>query len=162
MPKNPMFKNGLVDGVFHLAKDQMPNLVSDYVNTIETAPTREWCRCEWIIHPDDVDIDIYNCVNCHHPRALHTEIEGLGFRCRKVVVTAPNFEDEKECDCLGWVDPPKRRMRRGEQDPICAVHTKQGFVLGFFEYLFPMKEEDKKSTPNAVVDNEHGIKAHYG
>ena len=27
MPKNPLFKNGLTDGVFHLAKDTIPDYV---------------------------------------------------------------------------------------------------------------------------------------
>lgn len=29
--------------------------IGQYVRAIETETTEKWCRCEWIIHPDDVN-----------------------------------------------------------------------------------------------------------
>jgi len=127
MVANPLFKNGLVDGVFHMAKDQMLGLVEEYVAKMETERTNEWCKCEWIIHPEDVELDTENCAECHHPNLVH--MSGFDPYCTK--------QDHQMCDCAGWVDPPKRRMRRGTLHDQCPVHTKEGFILGFFEWVFP-------------------------
>lgn len=131
MVNNPLFVNGLVDGIFHIAKNQMPELAAQYVSEMETQRTNDWCKCEWIIHPDDVDLDIYNCGNCHHPRALHRP--GADSPCTK---SGDEYHFMEDCYCDTWVDPPKRRMRRGDTHSECAVHTKEGFLLGFFEWMF--------------------------
>lgn len=73
---------------FAIPKDQIPKMARDYVNALEIERTNKWCRCEWIVHPDDLD-----------------KTKG-------------------------------RRMRRGDTHPQCAVHTKEGFIMGFFEWLF--------------------------
>jgi hypothetical protein len=117
--------------------------VSEYVAEMETQRTNDWCKCEWLIHPDDSEIDIYNCARCHHPRALHTEIVGME-GCSKTISIANGLgvEDYDECLCVAWVDPPKRRMRRGEPNPECPVHTKEGFLIGLFEWMFKQGEFD--------------------
>lgn len=33
----------------------IPAMAEAYVTAIETQRTNEWCRCEWIIHPEDGD-----------------------------------------------------------------------------------------------------------
>lgn len=84
-----------------LPKHEIPSKVAEYVSAMETQRTNEWCKCQWIVHPDDVDLP------AHGER--------------------------------------KRRMRRGDTHPQCAVHTKEGFILGFFEWYFrdvPESEED--------------------
>lgn len=123
MVQNPLFQNGLVDGVFHLAKNQMPELVKDYVNAIETELTNKWCRCGWITHPDDLNVPKDGCRNCGFTKesALHSP-------------AYHGFDHQ----FLG------RRMMRGAENPQCIVHTKEGFILGFFEYLFPVEEKELK------------------
>jgi hypothetical protein len=105
---------------FFLPKTKVPALVEEYVNKIETERTNNWCKCEWIIHPDDVDIQLDVCKKCGQHDSNGDHVLGLN-ELREVheFVT------------------PKRRMRRGAQHPQCPVHTKEGFILGFFESLFP-------------------------
>jgi len=67
----------------------IPKLAEEYIAAMEVQRTDDWCRCEWIIHPDDVDL----------PKG-------------------------------------KRRKRRGEQADDCPVHTKEGFLIYFFEWVF--------------------------
>lgn len=62
-------------------------LVHRYVQAMETEKTKKWCKCEWIIHPDDVE-----------------KAEG------------------------------QRRVRPGESHPECPVHTREGFLLHFFDW----------------------------
>jgi hypothetical protein len=153
MVQNPMFKNGLVDGVFHLAKDQIPDLVSEYVMRIETERTNDWCKCEWLVHPDDEDLDIHNCGNCHHPSLLHHKllIPGTDQTEHCVKQISYDFDEDDECDCTKWIDPPKRRLRRGDQHPQCPVHTKEGFILGFFEWVFA---EPSPIQLNPIISKE--------
>lgn len=70
----------------------LPDLVAAYVKVIESGETAtSGCKCEWIIHPDDVD-----------------KPEG------------------------------KRRIRQGEATLDCPVHTKEGFLLGFFAWVLEL------------------------
>lgn len=70
--------------------EELMQLVADYTSWVETAETKEVCKCEWIIHPDDI-----------------------------------NKKPEEG----------KRRMRRGDTSLDCPAHTKEGYLLGFFEWL---------------------------
>jgi len=67
----------------------IPRLAEQYAQAMESEKTDDWCRCEWIIHPDDVD----------KPKG-------------------------------------SRRKRRGDQAPDCPVHTKEGMLIYFFEWVF--------------------------
>ena len=89
MPKNPLFKNGLTDGVFHLAKDTIPDYVNDYTMALEVEESKEWCKCEWIIHPDDVNISAGMCRKCGLARACRYELingKRVAHRTRKVLL----------------------------------------------------------------------------
>lgn len=77
------------DHLLTFVKKEIPSLVTKYVGMIELERTNKICRCEWIIHPDDVN--------------------------------APEG---------------KRRLRRGQTVDDCPVHTKEGFLLYFFEWVF--------------------------
>lgn len=110
--------------------------VSEYVSEMETQRTNDWCHCEWIVHPDDKELDVYNCANCHHPHTLH--MSGPDSYCTK----EGNFIDVAACDCTQWVDPPKRRMRRGQTHPECPVHTKEGFLVHFFRWAWERGDFD--------------------
>ena len=117
MPQNPLFKNGLVDSVFHIAQDQLYDLAIEYVAAIETQRTNEWCKCEWIVHPDDTQLAKEICRQCKaHQTDLVHDLEG------------EDLHDEAHLFA-------GRRMRRGHTDPICPVHTKEGFLFGFFEWM---------------------------
>jgi hypothetical protein len=67
----------------------VPKLAAAYAEAMESQETDEWCRCEWIIHPDD-----------------HDKPKG------------------------------KRRKRRADTAPDCPVHTKEGLLIYFFEWVF--------------------------
>lgn len=41
---------------FHFPKSSVPALVVEYIAEIVTAPTNKYCTCEWIIHPDDIEL----------------------------------------------------------------------------------------------------------
>lgn len=131
---------------YSLPVEQLPELVIEYVAAMEIQRTNEWCKCQWLIHPEDVDLDIHNCRTCHHPRALHTEMEGME-GCTKQDDEAP---DTVECQCEGWVDPPKRRLRRGDTHALCPVHTKEGFLLHFFEWVFKTWDDVVEDVVNKL------------
>ena len=46
---------GAVAQYLSLPIKELPFMVQAYVNHIETERTNRLCKCEWIIHPDDVD-----------------------------------------------------------------------------------------------------------
>lgn len=97
-----------------LTKEEIPVLVAEYVSAIETQETNRWCRCEWIIHPEDIEVQDNHCRACGEKRTanVHSLLE----------IGSHQF--------LG------KRMRRGDQNPECPVHTKEGFLLYFFEWVF--------------------------
>jgi len=67
----------------------IPKLAQAYIAGMEAEKTDDWCRCEWIVHPDDVD----------KPKG-------------------------------------SRRKRRGDLAWDCPLHTKEGFLIYFFEWVF--------------------------
>lgn len=130
----PDFDPNLGIQFYSIPVDGLSDMVNEYIAKMEIERTNDWCKCEWITHPDDVELDIHNCRTCQHPHLLHN------------LATAEPYMSEgirpcSKCPCDNWVDPPKRRMRRGETNMECPVHTKEGFLLGFFKWVF---EDDKK------------------
>lgn len=94
----------------------IPALVVEYVAAMETQETNDWCRCEWIIHPDDVKVADNACRECGHERTHDIH----------------NADREPHYDHAFR----GKRMRRGDQAPDCPVHTKEGFLMYFFEWVF--------------------------
>lgn len=140
-------------GIEHLClpKPHMAELVRAYVAAMETQVTADWCKCSWKIHPDDVEMDTHNCRNCHHPALLHVEITSFNdqspvWTCNKNIgePEPPVSGDYVKCDCTKWTDPPRRRMLRLDTHDECSVHTKEGLVLGFFEWVFKVGQHDPK------------------
>lgn len=116
-----------------LAKAEIPQAVKDYVKEIETGETSKWCKCPWAVHPDDKGIPVDHCVACgEHKDAIH--------HVQRPVVT------KEEAD-KGWHHVKGRRIRRMDTHELCPVHTKEGLVLGLFEYLF--KEDDETPPPGS-------------
>lgn len=106
----------------------IPRLASEYTSLLETALTSEWCKCEWIAHPDDVNVQEGMCRECGNDLADHQ---------------GPNAADHDH------VFAP-RRLRPGTPSNSCPIHSKEGRILGFFEWVF--KEEGleffaKERTP---------------
>lgn len=85
----PIITNAVPCEYISIPALDIPKLAVQYIEAIETQRTDDWCRCEWIIHPDDVNL----------PKG-------------------------------------KRRKRRGDQADDCPVHTKEGFLIYFFEWVF--------------------------
>lgn len=87
----------------------MPKLAEKYVTAMETEESANWCRCEWIIHPDDVKVKAGYCRICGAKQADEVH--------------------EYEHDYRG------KRMRRMDDAPDCPVHTKEGFLLYFLQWV---------------------------
>lgn len=101
-PNSPHYMRLASDNADYIgipSKD-LPQLVANYVRELETKPTNEWCKCEWKIHPDDVN-----------------KAEG------------------------------QRRIRQGSVSLDCPVHTREGFLLYFFTWVF-------KRTADATACDE--------
>ena len=115
---HPNFIEGKDYKYLSLPLVDMPELATAYVQAMETAKTDEWCRCEWLIHPDDEKVNRGRCRQCgekqdtevHH--GLPEDIEtGMSHRYQGI------------------------RMRKGDQAWDCPVHTREGFLLYFFEWV---------------------------
>ena len=93
----------------------IPKLAMDYIGAMEVQRTDDWCRCEWIIHPDDTHVPDHRCRGCKATRSDKRHDE-------------ESFQFEHSFQ--------GRRKRRGEQANDCPVHTKEGFLIYFFEWVF--------------------------
>jgi len=103
-----------VEAIFQVPKAELPALAEAYVKWLEVSPTEETCKCEWVLHPDDVEVKAKECRECYQP-----------------LVAA--------CHRKGDVDyhPARsRRLRLKDENPMCPLYTKAGRVTGFFEWLF--------------------------
>lgn len=96
----------------------IPGLADAYIAAMETQNTNDWCRCEWIIHPDDVNVSANHCRECGEKKEHDVHFSQYG-----------------EHDFMRHYFRGKR-MRRGDQAPDCPVHTKEGLIIYFFEWVF--------------------------
>lgn len=87
----------------------------EYALEIEKGETDKLCSCLWRIHPDDMRVKSGHCREC----------------------------DEKQKHAIHSADPSHAsvhvfrgiRKTRVDTDPRCPVHTKEGFLNYFFEWL---------------------------
>src|SRR5262249_30901718 len=105
-----------------IPKREIPRLVREYLHAIETRPTNEICKCVWSVHPDDIGIGGTCCRECSHPKEMHVD---------RADMTHPI-----PCKTCGCETFKPRRIRMVTQVEFCPVHTPEGRVLGFFEFLF--------------------------
>lgn len=112
---------------FSLPKAEIPKLVKEYIKALELGNTEEWCKCEWLMHPDDVDIPVFCCRNCKHHMTKHQD--------RDTRDDSNNFL-EVPCSECGCNNLQTRRLRLKEQHNECPVHTREGLILGFYEWAF--------------------------
>jgi len=99
-----------------LTEEQIMDKVTEYVSRMETEQSTKWCKCEWIVHPDDVDIPDDVCRKCSQPREDTIHLPSI------------YSEDVNLHPFLG------KRQRRGDTHMECPVHTKEGFLLGFLKW----------------------------
>jgi hypothetical protein len=121
----------------HMSKDEIPGLVDRYTMAMELGNTTDWCSCQWILHPDDLRVSEGCCRICLQP------MEDL-----------VHDQSDKLLERHAYQG---RRMRRGDQNPLCPVHTKEGLILGFFEWVTTGMIVTNKRVS---VDDEHGTKTH--
>lgn len=95
--------------------DLLP-LVNKYIEAMMTEESEQWCRCEWIIHPDDAAVKKGMCriCECDRKAGIHNEVTG-----------------SQHYHPFAGI-----RKRRGNEDPTCPVHTREGMVIYFFEWIF--------------------------
>jgi hypothetical protein len=115
----PLIDRGAATEYISLPAGDIPELAARYATAVETEQTSDWCRCEWIIHPDDVKVERLHCRLCDEPKN-HILHKGL-----------PEDKQYTQSHDFKGV-----RMRRGDQAPDCPVHTKEGFLIYFFEWVF--------------------------
>lgn len=106
----------MADITAKFAESELQELIKEYTGHIETAETGKVCKCLWAVHPDDRDIQTGHCRVCNH-------------EAHPVVEQWEEVSDEFNHKFLG------KRMRLFEQDEFCPAHTKEGLLLGFFNWL---------------------------
>lgn len=91
--------------------------VATFIGKLETEESADWCKCLWRIHPDDVGIKPGHCRICNtkrdsdkHYRIAEDDIPGMH-----------NFRGI--------------RKTKVDQHPTCTVHTKEGLIIGFIEWV---------------------------
>jgi len=103
-------------GAITLNGTQLRKSIEDYTGAVETSETRAMCACKWTVHPDDTAIDDGCCRECNQPlkSGTHHTLEADGDPDHK-------FKG--------------KRMHRSDEDPLCPVHTKEGLIRYFFEWI---------------------------
>jgi hypothetical protein len=105
-------------------KQDIEYLVNKYVAAMETEESADWCKCLWAVHPDDQELKKGACRECgatkdssiHKPSELEWQSE-LDHQFRGI------------------------RKRRVDDHPYCPVHTREGMVSYFFEWVFTYAEK---------------------
>lgn len=105
-----------------LPKRDIPKLAEKYFAAMETGLTEDWCRCPWVVHPDDRDVKPGECRECGAFKGgpIHEFAE-------------LQFHDNGDLANHKFVG---RRMRRTDDAPECPVHAKEGMLLYFFEWAY--------------------------
>lgn len=114
---SPINDNGEATQYISIPALDIPKLAERYIAAMMTEESADWCRCEWVIHPDDTEVKSGTCREC-------------GIRRDKHWSTGKEIGENTHGVFLG------KRMRRGEEAPDCPVHTREGLVIYFFEWVF--------------------------
>lgn len=106
----------------------------------------------------------YNRTNTPTPwfHLLKKDIPALAAKFVEMLELAPT---EQYCTCEWIIHPEdvanevpegKRRKRRGAASWDCWVHTKQGFIMGFFTWVFTVRDVAKPTvkTPDQWNDED--------
>lgn len=130
----PIDKTTADSTVLAIIKRDIPEWAERYVDWLDTATTDEVCKCEWIIHPDDLNLPALHCRDCRHMREQHY-VDGTGIKC----VGQIDASVDGQCKCTMYLP---RRVRQGDLKTECPVHSPVGRVLGFFEFVFKQVEPE--------------------
>jgi len=115
----PVMKSELSKKII-LNKPSVVHLVDEWISLIETETTDRMCKCEWTIHPEDVDVPENGCRVCNAPQ---------GSQMHDVMMSPEEFHPFQG----------RRKMRSGSEHPECPVHSKSGLILGFLEWAVETK-----------------------
>lgn len=103
-----------------IAKGDIRKLVFKYIGQMETEVSEDWCKCLWAYHPDDQEVKSGACRLCGASRKspVHDQASAE-------VETNPEWYHRFE----------GKRKRRVDDHPECPVHTREGMVMHFFEWV---------------------------
>lgn len=95
----------------------LPYRAAEYIRQLETGTTAENCECHWKVHPEDEQVPDGMCRICqqHSAAMIHRDDHGMA---------------DAEHHAFA-----ARRVRRDTPSFKCPLHTKEGLVLGFFEWM---------------------------
>lgn len=116
-----------------VSRKDIPGLIDEYLGKMKVGRTIDWCACEWMVHPEDIELppDIDECKSCGGKELEHPRNYTVSYR-------RPGTLDDvtKSMTCVRY-QQRQRRLHRQHESPQCPVHTEAGRILGFFHYLFP-------------------------
>lgn len=102
-----------------IPKSDIPTLAEKYFAAMETEESAAWCKCLWRIHPDDQGIKPGHCRECNQPQK-HEKHRGL--------------PEDFECGVAHKFRGIRKTMV--DQHSLCPVHTREGMLTYFFEWIF--------------------------
>lgn len=113
-PRSEVDFSDLVGTVYlSIPKEDIPRLAAEYCEKLETEPSDKWCNCDWALHPDDENLGPTQCSICAVEKENHIpEIGSFDH----------NFRG--------------RRKRLVNNNETCPVHTREGRIMGFFDWVF--------------------------
>lgn len=88
--------------------------VAEFVTKLEVEETHKWCKCLWRIHPDDQGIKLGLCRECSGSISalIHKDIGADNYHTFRGI-----------------------RRVRVDDHPLCPVHTREGLLVGFIEWV---------------------------
>lgn len=95
-------------------------LVHKYTTAMQTEESVEWCKCLWQIHPDDTECKPGTCRECGQKGGARDHLAVL----QGVMMHAGNPHPFAGI-----------RRRRVDDHLECPVHTKEGMITYFFEWV---------------------------
>lgn len=107
-------KDGVIPAEFiSIPVEDIKTYAVQYAQDIETGVTEHWCKCPWQIHPDDVNVQPKHCRECRVHANDHD------------TPASPDYTHSFRA-------PRKRRM---DDHPECPLHTKEGYIIHFFQWV---------------------------
>lgn len=147
--------NGVIPDYLSVPKVDIPEWAKRYVDYLDTSVTQEVCKCEWVAHPEDLAIRPLCCRECKHPREKH----GVSGFCSDVIKWDDAIDGPHACECASYVP---RRVRMGDMNEHCPVHSPIGRIMGFFEFVFGISDiiEGREGRERVDTNPEHHMMAH--
>lgn len=90
--------------------------VATFIGKLETEESATWCKCLWRIHPDDQGVKPRHCRICNETRNAGNH----------------NSRTSDNGDSHAFRGIRKTMV---DQHPTCTVHTKEGLIIGYIEWI---------------------------